>query len=86
MKRLSKRKGAGIQLYRYYLNESGLLKGLLKKKIKTVNIVMVQVWGTANRKFEEDFKSRIKTFNSLVLGVMMYGIELIEWKESDEME
>ena len=42
--------------------------------------------GKEERKFKDDFKRRMMMFDSLVLGVMMYGIELIGWKESAEME
>jgi len=38
--------------------------------------------GKEERKFKDDFKRRMMMFDSLVLGVMMYGIELIGWKES----
>ena len=62
------------------------MKSLLKERLKKANIVMRQVWGIAERKFKDDFKRRMMLFDSLVLGVMMYGIELIGWKESAEME
>ena len=68
------------------LTKCGSLKGLLKERLKKANVVMRQVWGIAEKKFKDDFKRRMMMFYSLVLGVMMYGIELIGWKESDEME
>ena len=68
------------------LTKCGSLNGLLKERLKKANIVMRQVWGTAERKFKDDFKRRMMMFDSLALGVMMYGIELIGWKESAEME
>ena len=68
------------------LTTCGSLKSLLKERLKKANMVMRQVWGIAERKFKDDFKRRMMMFDSLVLGVMMYGIELIGWKESTEME
>ena len=47
---------------------------------------MRQVWGVAERKFKDDFKRRMMTFDSLLLEIMMYGMQLIAWKESVKME
>ena len=47
---------------------------------------MCQIWDIAERKFKDDFKRRIKIFDSLILRVMMHGRELIGWKENAEME
>ena len=41
---------------------------------------MRQVYGIAERKFKDDFKRRMM-FDSLVLGIKVYGIELIGWKK-----
>lgn len=35
-----------------------------------------QVWSIAERKFKANFKIRMMLFDSLVLGVMMYGAEI----------
>ena len=46
----------------------------------------MQVSGIAEGKFKDDFKRRMMTFDSLILGVMMYEIESIEWRVSPEMD
>ena len=47
---------------------------------------MKQVWGIGERKFEDDFKRRMMLFDYLVVGVMLYGVELFGWKERIECE
>ena len=49
-------------------------------------MIMKQVWGIGKRKFQDDFKRRIMPFDYLVVGVMLYGIELFGWKERIERE
>ena len=46
---------------------------------------MRQVWDIAEKKFKDDFKRRTMMFDSLVLGVMTYGMELMGWRERAEM-
>ena len=68
----------GNQLSTYYLNKKWLTKRFAEKKTKENKYTYVaQVWGIAKRKFKDDFKRRTMTFDSLVFGVMMYGIELM---------
>ena len=47
---------------------------------------MRQVWSTAKRKFKDDFTRRMMMFDCLVLGVMVYRIELIGWEKSAKIE
>ena len=58
------------------LTKSGSLRGVLKERLEKANIVTRQVWGMVGRKFKDYFKRRMMMFYSLILGVMMHGIEL----------
>ena len=40
----------------------------------------------SREKLERRLKTRMMVFDFLVLGVMMYGIELLRWKESAEVK
>ena len=68
------------------LTKSDSLKDMLKERPKKANVVMRQVWGIAEKKFKDDFRRRMMMIDSLVLGVMMYGVKLIGWRKSVEME
>ena len=54
--------------------------------MKTADVVMKQLWGIGERKFQNNFKRRMKLFDYLVVGVMLYGVELFGWKERIECE
>ena len=68
------------------ITKSGSLEGLLKERLKKANVVMRQIGGKEERKFNDEFKRKMVMFDCLVLRIMMHGIELIGWKESGEME
>lgn len=44
------------------------------------------MWGLGERRFRDDFKRRMMLFKYLVLEVIMYGAEVWEWKEREELE
>lgn len=60
----------------YVVKENGGQEGQIKESKKKGNIILKQVWGLGQRRFRDDFKSRIKLFKYLVLGVIMYGAEV----------
>lgn len=70
----------------YVVKENGGQEGQIKESKKKGNIVLKQVWGLGERRFRDDFKRRIKLFRYLILGVIMYGAEVWEWKEREELE
>ena len=57
------------------LQRNGDLTNHIKERMKRANVVMKQVWGIGERKFQDDFKRRLM-FDCLVVGVMLYGVEL----------
>ena len=68
------------------LQRNGDLTNHIKERVKRANVVMKQVWGIGERKFQNDFKRRMMLFDYLVMGVMLYGVELFGWKERIECE
>ena len=49
--------------------------------MKRANVVMKQGWGIGERKFQDDPKRRMMLFDYLVVGVTLFGVELLRWKE-----
>ncbi|XP_044580688.1 uncharacterized protein LOC123262505 [Cotesia glomerata] len=47
---------------------------------------MKHTWSIGERIFKKDYRRRIKMFDSLVVSVMAYGVELWGWEEVEEME
>ncbi|KOC71279.1 hypothetical protein WH47_02363 [Habropoda laboriosa] len=65
---------------------NGNMAGHIKERIKKANVTLNQVWGIGERKFKTDFRMRMYLFDMLVLGVLMYGVELWGFKERAEIE
>jgi len=47
---------------------------------------MRKVWGLGKRLFKDDFRRRIMLFRYLVMGIIMYGVEIWSWMERGELE
>lgn len=47
---------------------------------------MRRTWGIGEKKFRDDFKRRMWLFTHLVLGVVLYRIEVWGWKEWKELK
>ena len=63
------------------MQRNGDLTNYIKENVKRANVVMKQVWGIGERKFQDDFKRRMMLFDYLIVGVMLYRVELFGWKE-----
>ena len=50
---------------------------LMKKK---------KVWGIGEKIFKDDFKRRMRLYDTLVASVLLYGVETWGWKEYEEIE
>ena len=70
---------------RLKMQRNGNLTNGVKERLKRVNVVK-QIWGIGERKFQDDFKRRMTPFDSLVVGVVSYRVELFNWKERIECE
>ncbi|KZC12189.1 hypothetical protein WN55_03917 [Dufourea novaeangliae] len=58
----------------------------VRERVKRANIVLNQIWGIGERKFKADSKMRMFMFDALVMGVLLYGVELWGFKERVEVE
>jgi len=68
----------------YVLNNNGGDDGQIRELKKKDNIVMRRVWDLGERLFKDDFRKKMMLF--LVLGVIMYGVEIWGWKEKGKLE
>jgi len=60
----------------YVLKKNGGDDGQIRELKKKENIVMRKVWGLGERIFKNDFRRRMMLFRYLVMGVIMYGVEI----------
>lgn len=65
----------------YVVKKNGGQEGQIKELMKKGNVVLQQVWGLGERRFRDDFKRRMMLFKYLVLGVIMYGVEVWGWEK-----
>ena len=64
------------------MQRNGDLTNHIKERVKRANLAMKQVRRIAERKFQNHFKRRKMLFDYLVVGVMLYEVELFGWKEN----
>lgn len=58
------------------------MRELFRKGKKLMGIV----WGIGERKFGHNYKRRIMISECLIKSTIMYGTEVLEWKEQDKIE
>lgn len=58
----------------------------LEERTRRSNVVLNQVWGIGEWEFKADFKMRMFLWESLVLGMLLYGVELWGFRERREVE
>ena len=63
------------------MQRNGDLTNHIRERMKRANVAMRQVSRIGERKFKDDFKKKMMPFDYLVVGVMLYEIELFDWKE-----
>ncbi|KYN04961.1 hypothetical protein ALC62_04156 [Cyphomyrmex costatus] len=59
------------------------------QRIRKATIAMGWVWGYGERKFKGDVRWRLKLFDSIVKGILYYGVEIWgyrEWKEVEALQ
>lgn len=57
-----------------------------REREKKAQVVMRLVWGIGERMFRNDFKKRMFMFDRLIVGVLLYGVEIFGCTEWQEME
>ena len=68
------------------LQKNGDIAGHVRERAKAANMAVGQVWGIGERLFRDDWKKRMLLFDCLIMGIMMYGVEIFGWREREELE
>lgn len=70
----------------YQLRRNGSKEGHVKELARKGNVAVKQVWGIGERLFKNDFKTRMKLFDTLVKSIISYGVEIWGWEERATLE
>ena len=70
----------------YVMNRSGGEVEHIKERIRRARVAMGWVWSYGERKFKGDVRWRLKLFDSIVKGILYYGVEIWGYKEWKEIE
>ncbi|XP_018393041.1 PREDICTED: uncharacterized protein LOC108772084, partial [Cyphomyrmex costatus] len=73
----------------YVITRYGGEKEQVRDRIRKATIAMGWVWGYGERKFKGDVRWRLKLFDSIVKGILYYGVEIWgyrEWKEVEALQ
>jgi len=70
----------------YVMNRSGGEVEHIKERIRRARVAMGWVWSYGERKFKGDVRWRLKLFDSIVKGILYYGVEIWRYKEWKEIE
>lgn len=58
----------------------------ISKVTGKANAVMGRMWSIGERRFRNNWKLRMRLFDAMVKGIVMYGVEIWGWKEQTEIE
>jgi hypothetical protein len=75
-----------LQVLGVHLQRESHGQGTCERDSEKANKVVGCVWGIGERKWGGDFRRRMMMFESMVESVLMYGAEIWEWKEQEEVE
>ena len=70
----------------FLLRKNEDIKGHVRERVKRATIIMKKVWGIREKIFKDDFKRRMRLYDTLVASVLLYGVEIWGWKEYEEIE
>ena len=70
----------------FLLRKNGDVKGHVRERVKRATIIMKKVWGIGKKIFKDDFKRRMRLYDTLVASVLLYRVEIWGWKEYEEIE
>jgi len=70
----------------YVMSRSGGEVEHIKERIRRARVAMGWVWSYGERKFKGDVRWRLKLFDSIVKGILYYGVEIWGYKEWKEIE
>lgn len=58
----------------------------IRKIVAKANAVMGRMWSIGERRFKNNWRWRMRLFDTMVRGIVMYGVEIWGWKEQREIE
>ena len=65
----------------FLLRKNSDIKGHVKERVKRSTTIMKKVWGIREKIFKDDFKRRMRLYDTLETIVLLYGVEMWGWKE-----
>ena len=70
----------------YMMTRNGEDKEHIRERIRKARVAMGWIWSYGERKFKGDVRWRLKLFDSVVKGILYYGVEIWGYKEWKEIE
>ena len=70
----------------YWVSRYGGETEHVRDRIRKARVAMGWVWSYGERKFKGDVRWRLKLFDSIVKGILLYGVEIWGYKEWKEIE
>jgi len=70
----------------YWVSRYGGEMEHVRYRIRKARVAMGWVWSYGERKFKGDVRWRLKLFDSIVKGILLYGVEIWGYKEWKEIE
>lgn len=70
----------------YVMTKCGGEKEHVRERIRRARVAMGWIWSYGERKFKGDVKWKLKLFDSIVKGILFYGVEVWGYREWKEVE
>jgi len=70
----------------YVITRHGGDKEHVRERVRRARVAMGWVWSYGERKFKGDIRWRLKLFDSIVKGILLYGVEMWGYREWKEVE
>lgn len=73
----------------YVVTRDGGEREQVRERVRRARVAMGSIWSYRERKFKGDVRWRLKLFDSIVKGVLYYGVEIWgyrEWKEIEALQ
>lgn len=70
----------------YILQKNGGAEKHIRERIRKATIAMKKTWSIGERIFKENYRARMKMFESLVENVALYGAEIWGWQYENRLD
>lgn len=68
------------------MNENNKVNEQIKGVKRKSNGWLGQIWSISKRKYKEDWDDRMRLFNTMVKGIVMYSVDIQNWKQQTAIE